>query len=155
VKVFVTGATGFIGGEVIRQLRERDDRVLCLVRTPAKAEKAAALGCDLLSGDLGDADVIGAAMQGVDAVIHAAAMYEVGIPVSERAAMRAANVGGTERVLRAALEAAVPRVLYVSTVGAFGNTHGRWLMRPISTPAVISPRAMSKPSGKHTSLQSR
>lgn len=125
MKVFVTGATGFIGGEVIRQLRERDDQVLCLVRTPAKAEKAAALGCDLVSGDLGDADVIGAAMQGVDAVIHAAAMYEVGIPVSERPAMREANVGGTERVLRAALEAAVPRVLYVSTVGAFGNTHGK------------------------------
>ncbi len=39
-------------------------------------------------------------MEGVDAVIHAAAMYEVGIPVSERAAMREANVGGTERVLR-------------------------------------------------------
>ncbi len=125
MKVFVTGATGFIGGEIIRQLRERDDQVRCLIRTPAKAKSARALGAEMVSGDLGDSEAIAAAMQGVDAVIHAAAMYEVGIPPSQRAAMREVNVGGTERVLRAALEAGVPRVLYVSTVGAFGNTHGK------------------------------
>ena len=49
---------------------------------------------------------------------------EVGIPASQRQAMREANVGGTERVLGAALEARIPKVVYVSTVGAFGNTHG-------------------------------
>ena len=48
-------------------------------------------------------------MEGCDAVIHAAAIYEVGIPASERQAMREANVGGTERVLGAALEAKVPQ----------------------------------------------
>ncbi len=64
-------------------------------------------------------------MESCDAVIHAAAMYEVGIPASQRPAMREANVGGTERVLRAVLEAKVPKVVYVSTVGAFGNTHGK------------------------------
>ena len=64
-------------------------------------------------------------MEGCDAVIHAAAIYEVGIPASQRQAMREANVGGTENVLGAALEAKIPKVVYVSTVGIFGNTHGQ------------------------------
>lgn len=125
MKVFVTGGTGFIGGEIVRQLRERDDEVVCLARDPAKGEALAALGCKLVSGDLGDVAVIRNGMQGCDAVIHAAAMYEVGIPSSQRPAMYEANVAGTERVLRAALEARIPKVVYVSTVGVFGNTHHR------------------------------
>ena len=125
MKVFVTGGTGFIGGEVVRQLRARGDEVACLVRTPEKGQKVADLGCELVAGDLGDSKAIREGMEGCDAVIHAAAMYEVGIPASQRPAMREANVGGTERVLRAALEAKIPKVVYVSTVAAFGNTGGK------------------------------
>lgn len=121
----MTGGTGFIGGNVVRQLRARGDEVVCLVRDPAKGEELAALGCELVSGDLSNEVAIHSGMKGCDAVIHAAAAYEVGIPASERPAMREANVGGTERVLGAALEARIPKVVYVSTVGAFGNTHGK------------------------------
>jgi nucleoside-diphosphate-sugar epimerase len=123
VKVFVTGGTGFIGGEVVRQLRARGDEVVCLVRSPEKGAKVAALGCELTSGDLGDEAALRAGMEGCDAVVHAAAIYEVGIPKSQRPAMWEANVAGTERVMRVALEAKVPRIVYVSTVGIFGNTH--------------------------------
>jgi nucleoside-diphosphate-sugar epimerase len=125
VKVFVTGGTGFIGGEVARQLRARGDGVACLVRNPGKAAKLNDLGCELVSGDLGDERAMRQGMAGCDAVIHAAAVYEVGIPASERPAMREANVGGTERVMKVALEEKIPRIVYVSTVGIFGNTHGR------------------------------
>ncbi len=121
----MTGGTGFIGGEVVRQLRRRDDDVVCLVRNPAKGKAVAGLGCELVAGDLGDSKAIREGMDGCDAVIHAAAIYEVGIPATQRPAMREANVGGTERVLRAALEAGIPKVVYVSTVGAFGNTDGK------------------------------
>ncbi len=124
MRVFVTGGTGFIGGEVVRQLRARGDEVVCLVRNPEKAEKVAELGCEQVAGDLGDERAI-RGMEGCDAVIHVAAMYEVGIPASQREAMREANVGGTERVLGAALAAKIPKVVYVSTVGIFGNTHGK------------------------------
>jgi nucleoside-diphosphate-sugar epimerase len=124
VKVFVTGGTGFIGGEVVRQLRDRGDDVVCLVRNPAKAKAVEALGCELVAGDLGDKDAIRAGIEGCDAVIHAAAVYEVGIPASQRPAMREANVAGTENVLGAALEAEVAKVVYVSTVG-IGSTHGK------------------------------
>jgi dihydroflavonol-4-reductase len=123
VKVFVTGGTGFIGGEVVRQLRDRGDDVVALVRSPEKGAKLTALGCELVSGDLGDESAIRQGMSGCDAAIHAAAIYEVGIPASQRPAMWEANVAGTERVMKVALEAKLPRIVYVSTVGIFGNTH--------------------------------
>lgn len=125
MKVFVTGGTGFIGGEVVRQLRARGDEVACLVRNPEKGAKLRELGCSLHAGDLSDERAIRKGMEGCDAVIHAAAMYEVGIPAEQRPAMREANVVGTERVMEAALEARVSRIVYVSTVGVFGNTHNR------------------------------
>jgi nucleoside-diphosphate-sugar epimerase len=125
MKVFLTGGTGFIGGTVARQLRERGDEVLCLVRSPEKAAALTALGCETVAGDLSDRKAIAAAMAGCDAAIHAAAMYEIGIPDSQRAAMREANVIGTENVLGAAADAGIARVVYVSTVGVFGDTHGR------------------------------
>jgi nucleoside-diphosphate-sugar epimerase len=123
MKVFVTGGTGFIGGKVVSRLRDRGDDVVCLVRSPEKGKPLADLGCVLVPGDLGDSDAIRGGMEGCDGVIHSAAMYEVGIPASQRPAMYEANVRGTENVLRAALEAKVPKVVYVSTCGVFGNTH--------------------------------
>lgn len=125
MKVFVTGGTGFIGGEVVRRLRARGDEVVALVRNPAKGGKLSELGCELASGDLGDEAALRSGMAGCDAVIHAAAMYEVGIPARRRPAMWEANVAGTERVMKVALEEKVPRIVYVSTVGIFGNTHGQ------------------------------
>ena len=124
MKVFVTGATGFIGGEVARQLRARGDEVRCLVRTPEKAGKLSGLGCELVSGDLGDEAALREGMRGCDGLVHAAAMYEVGIPAKQHPAMYEANVRGSERVLEAAKQAEVGRIVYVSTVGTFGNTHG-------------------------------
>ncbi|HET9591736.1 MAG TPA: NAD-dependent epimerase/dehydratase family protein [Solirubrobacterales bacterium] len=123
MKVFLTGGTGFIGGEVARQLRARGEEVVCLVRSPQKAAGLRELGCELVSGDLGDESAIRKGMRGCDAAIHAAAMYEVGIPAKQRPAMWDANVAGTERVMKAALAEKIPRIVYVSTVGIFGNTH--------------------------------
>jgi nucleoside-diphosphate-sugar epimerase len=123
VKVFLTGGTGFIGGEVARQLRARGDEVVCLVRDPEKGKALAELGCELFAGDLGDEGALRAGMEGADGLVHAAAMYEVGIPAKQHPAMYEANVRGSERVLRAAQAAKVGKIVHVSTVGAFGNTH--------------------------------
>jgi dihydroflavonol-4-reductase len=108
---------------VARLLRDRGDEVVCLVRSPEKAEGLARIGCELVRGDLSDRETMRRAMEGCDGAIHAAAMYEVGIPKSQHPAMYAANVEGTENALRAAKEAGLPRIVYVSTCGAFGNTH--------------------------------
>jgi nucleoside-diphosphate-sugar epimerase len=125
MRVFVTGGTGFIGGHVVSALRARGDDVTCLVRSPEKGQQLTALGCELAEGDLADDSAIRSGMRGADAVIHGAAVYEVGIPKSEHTAMYEANVLGTELVLRAALEEKIPKTVYISTVGAFGNTHGQ------------------------------
>jgi dihydroflavonol-4-reductase len=125
MKVFVTGGTGFIGGHVVRHLRDRGDEVVALVRSPDKGDPLREIGCDLEGGDLSDQGAVREGMRGCDAVIHGAAVYEVGIPKGEREAMYEANVLGTERVLRTALDERVPKVVYVSTAAAFGNTRGR------------------------------
>jgi dihydroflavonol-4-reductase len=125
VRAFVTGGTGFIGGHLVRRLRERGDEVVALVRTPGKAGELDELGCELRDGTLGEADSIAVGVRGCDAAFHVAAAYRVGIPRSERPAMYDANVSGTERVLDAATRAGVKRIVYVSTIGAFGNTGGR------------------------------
>ena len=125
MRVFVTGGTGFIGGHVIRRLRERGDEVRALVRSPDKGRALAELGCELVAGDLSSRDALRAGMEGCEAAIHGAAVYEVGIPQSQHRAMYEANVIGTENVLRAALDAKLAKVVYISTVGAFGNTKGK------------------------------
>jgi dihydroflavonol-4-reductase len=125
MKAFVTGGTGFIGGKVAEKLRERGDEVVALVRSPSKAGDLEALGCELVEGDLSDRARLAEAMKGCDAVFHIAAAYKVGIPTSERPAMREANVAGTERTLDAAVDAGVDRIVYVSTIGYFGNTKGK------------------------------
>jgi nucleoside-diphosphate-sugar epimerase len=124
MKIFLTGGTGFIGSHIAKQLRDRGDEVLALARTAEKGKELEAIGCEVVLGDLGDDAAIASGMEGCDAVIHGAAVYEVGIPPSEHEAMRKANVEGTERVLRTALEKKIPKVVYISTVAVFGNTHG-------------------------------
>lgn len=123
--VLLTGGAGFIGGVVARQLRERGDTVVAVVRDPSRATGLAAIGAELVAGDLASVDAIAAAMDGVDAVIHAAGQYRVGIPDAERPAMFDANEGTTKRVLEAAVQVGVPRTVVVSTVGVFGDTEGR------------------------------
>jgi nucleoside-diphosphate-sugar epimerase len=125
VDVFLTGGTGFIGGEVARRLRARGDRVRALVRDPARAGRLSGMGCDLVVGDLADEAALTAACTGADAVVHGAALYEVGVPEDRRPALVDTNVGGTERVLGAALSAGVRKAVYVSTVAVFGNTRGQ------------------------------
>jgi dihydroflavonol-4-reductase len=125
MRAFVTGATGFIGGRLAEKLRQRGDDVVALVRSPSKAGRLREIGCELVEGDLGSVNAMRGAMRGCDAVFHVAGIYKVGIRDSERPAMFDANVGGTERVIDAAVDAAVPRIVYVSTVGVFGNTRGQ------------------------------
>ena len=124
MRAFVAGATGFIGGRVAAQLRERGDEVVALIRSPDKASAVRDAGAELVAGDLSDPDAIRRGVEGADAVFHVAAMYKVGIPKSERPAMWEANVIGTERVLDAAIEAGARRIVHVSTINAFGNTKG-------------------------------
>jgi dihydroflavonol-4-reductase len=125
MRAFLTGGTGFIGRNVARKLRERGDDVVALARSVERAAPLRELGCEVVEGDLSDGDAIRRGLAGCDSAFHVAAVYKIGIPKSERQAMWDANVGGTERVLDAAIEAGTGRIVYVSTAAVFGNTHGR------------------------------
>jgi nucleoside-diphosphate-sugar epimerase len=122
--VFATGTTGFLGSVIAERLRERGDTVVALVRDPAKAELLKKAGRDVIVGDLADPDALKRGCDGCDAVVHAGAIYEVGINAPRRIDMYEANVNGTERVLGAALAVGVPRVVHVSSIVVFGNTNG-------------------------------
>jgi nucleoside-diphosphate-sugar epimerase len=124
MKAFVTGGTGFIGERLVKRLRDRGDDVVALVRSREKGAKLEQIGATLVEGDLSSSDAIRAGVEGCDAVFHVAAVYKVGIPKSEHEAMYDSNVRGTERVLDAAFQAGVGRIVYVSTINVFGNTHG-------------------------------
>jgi dihydroflavonol-4-reductase len=122
MRVFVTGATGFIGSRVARLLLDRGDEVVVLARSTAKAAPLAAAGATVVEGDLANADAIARGVEGAEGVIHAAADYRVGVPDAQRAALFEANVTGTERVLDAAIAAGATRIVHVSTGNVFGNT---------------------------------
>jgi nucleoside-diphosphate-sugar epimerase len=123
MRYFVTGATGFIGGAVARQLREAGHEVVALVRDPARAADLAALGAELVEGDIVDAASLRGPMAGADGVFHIAAWYKVGVRGSGDKAERI-NVEGTRNVLRAMKEAGVPRGVYTSTLAVFSDTRG-------------------------------
>jgi dihydroflavonol-4-reductase len=124
-RIVLTGGAGFVGGAVAGVLREHRDTVVALVRDPKRALALTELGVEIVEDDLSDVGRLAEYLHGADAVIHAAGSYRVGIPKSERGEMWDANVGTTTRVLDAAESANTPRIVYVSTVNAFGNTHGR------------------------------
>ena len=124
MRVVVTGGPGLVGRAIVRLLCHRGDAVVALVRDPERASFLADLGAELVASDLSDVGAITKSLHGADAMIHAAGSYRIGIPPSERPAMRDANVGTTTRILDAAEAAGTPRAVYVSTGNVYGNTHG-------------------------------
>lgn len=122
MKAFVTGATGFIGGYVARKLLARGDEIVALVRTPSKATALEALGAELIQGDLNDLETLRKGMAGADSAFHIAADYRFGVWQDDCEQMRIANVTGSNNVFTIAAEEDVGRILYVSTIGYFGNT---------------------------------
>ncbi len=126
--VLVTGATGFVGWHVARQLLERGERVRALVRDPARSAQALAelagigTGLETVSGDLRDEDSLARAATGCGAVYHVAADYRLWAPRPEQ--MYRSNVDGTRSLLAAARKAGVERCVYTSTVGCIGMRKG-------------------------------
>ena len=74
----LTGATGFVGGALARQLRRRGDEVVALVRDPARSTHLSDLGIQLVNGDLGDLDSLDRLCADADALFHVAGWYKVG-----------------------------------------------------------------------------
>lgn len=116
--VFLTGATGFIGGRLAAALHARGDRLRCLVRDPRRADALRALGAELVQGDVTDRAVMTRGLEGADVAYHVAAIYDLG--VVDRDALERTNIGGTRTFLDAVRAVGTPRALYVSSNTALG-----------------------------------
>jgi farnesol dehydrogenase len=116
MRVLLTGATGFLGRTVARQLAGRDHALRVLAR-PASRSEGLPAGCEVAAGDVTDAGSLRRAAEGCDAVLHMAALVKVWVPDPGR--FSAVNVGGMRNVLEAARGAGA-RLVYTSSFMALG-----------------------------------
>jgi dihydroflavonol-4-reductase len=117
MKLFITGATGFVGSHVARMAAEQGAELRLLTRRTSKTENLPQ-GAELVQGDLREPAKFASALRGCDALIHVAADYRLWVP--NPAEMYKANVEGTRELLRIAREAGVRRVVYTSSVATMG-----------------------------------
>lgn len=120
MRVFLTGATGFLGSHVARVLVEQGAEPRLLVRPTSNLKNLEGLRADTAVGDLRDAASLEKAMAGCDTVFHVAADYRLW--VRDPAEMYRSNVAGTRAILEAARKTGVRRVVYTSSVGTIGFT---------------------------------
>jgi nucleoside-diphosphate-sugar epimerase len=123
VKYFVTGATGFIGGCVARQLVDAGHHVVAIARNPAKATDMLRSGASVQPGDITDKESMRGPMTGVDGVFHIAGWYKIG--VRDKRAGQRINVDGTRNVLELMKELGIPKGVYTSSLAVFSDTHGK------------------------------
>jgi dihydroflavonol-4-reductase len=114
MKVFLTGATGFVGHHVARALAAEGAQLRMLVRKTSNLANLEGIAGETHLGDLAEPESIRTALAGCDAMVHVAADYRLWIP--DPTAMYRANVDGTRDLLRLAREAGVKRVVYTSSV---------------------------------------
>ena len=115
-RVFITGATGFIGGALALRLAEDGARVVGLARSPAKGAFLERAGVEVIQGDITAPERMRAVIAGSDVVFHLAAAAGG----SRGSVMAEVNVRGTENVLEAARAAGVTRFVHVSTISVYG-----------------------------------
>ncbi len=114
MKVFLTGATGFVGHHVAKALAAEGADLRLLVRKTSNLANLEGIPGETEVGDLARPESFASALKGCDAVMHVAADYRLWIRDPD--AMYQANVDGTRDLLRAAREAHVRRVVYTSSV---------------------------------------
>ena len=120
MKVFITGATGFVGSHVARALAVQGAELRLLVRPTSRTENIADLRAEVAIGDLREPQSLKKAMAGCEFVFHVAADYRLWVRDPEQ--MYRANVEGTRAIIRAAQECGVQRVIYTSSVATMGFT---------------------------------
>jgi nucleoside-diphosphate-sugar epimerase len=123
MKYFLTGATGFVGSTIARQLRAAGHEVHASVRRPEKASDLHSLGVQLFAGDVTDKESMREAMQGVDGIYHVAGWYRIG--ARDKSDGKKVNVQGTRNVLELMKELRIPRGIYTSTLAVNSDTHGQ------------------------------
>lgn len=115
---FVTGGTGFVGGNLVRELTQKGCKVRALARRGSDLRNLEGLELELIEGGLEDETLLAKAMEGCEWVFHVAAHYS--LTLRDGPSIYRANVDGTRHILRAARSARVKRLVHTSSVAAIG-----------------------------------
>ncbi|HTO80696.1 MAG TPA: NAD-dependent epimerase/dehydratase family protein, partial [Methylomirabilota bacterium] len=141
----VTGATGFVGSAVVRQLLERGDAVRVLARPGGDRRNIAGLPVEVVEGDLRDSAASRRALAGISDLFHVAADYRLW--VRDSSVMYATNVEATVSLMRSAADAGVSRIVYtssVATLGVWPDHTPADEMTPASLDEMVGPYKRSK-----------
>lgn len=118
MKVFITGATGFVGSHVARVYAAQGATLRLLTRATSKTEALAGLDAELVTGDLRNPEGLRSALMDCEALVHVAADYRLWVRDPQE--MYASNVDGTRKLLKVAREVGIRRVVYTSSVATMG-----------------------------------
>lgn len=150
----VTGGTGFVGANLVRELLVEGARVRVLARPGGDRRALAGLAVDVVEGDLTDPTSLRGAVAGVTTLYHVAADYRLWAP--DPRVLYRTNVDGTRAILETAGEAGVRRIVYTSTVGALGipkdGTPGTE-ETPVSLADMVGPYKVSKFLAEQAALE--
>lgn len=154
MRVFITGATGFVGGHVARAYASEGASLRLLTRKTSRLDSLAGIDAETVVGDLREPEKLRTALTGCDALVHVAADYRLW--VRDPAQMYAANVDGTRELLRIAREVAVQRVVYTSSVATMGFKSDGSIVNEetaVSLADMIGPYKRSKFLGEQEAIQ--
>ena len=118
MQVFITGATGFVGGHVARAFAAQGATLRLLTRNTSNLAGLDGIEAETVVGDLRQPEALRSALSGCDALIHVAADYRLWVPDPKE--MYASNVDGTRELLKIAREVGVAKVVYTSSVATMG-----------------------------------
>ncbi|MDZ4823340.1 MAG: NAD-dependent epimerase/dehydratase family protein [Flavobacteriales bacterium] len=122
MKYFITGATGFVGGSLVRQLRHAGHDVNAVVRNPESAQSLKSKGVTLVKGDVTEKESMREAMRGCDGVFHVAGWYKVG--VKDKSPGRRINIDGTRNVCELMKELGIAKGVYTSSLAVNSDSNG-------------------------------
>lgn len=124
MKILITGATGLLGGHLIKTLQQRGEEIRALVLPIENADGLVQQGVEIVRGDITDASSLPAAVENIDLIFHLAGMMGVWRPLAD---YRLVNVNGSENLYRAAQQAGVRRYVHTSSHTVYGLGYGRFM----------------------------
>ena len=154
MRVFVTGATGVVGGHVARSYAAEGASLRLLTRQTSRLDSLAGIDAEMVQGDLLEARKLRSALTGCDALVHVAADYRLWVRDPKQ--MYAANVDGTRELLKLAREVGIQRVVYTSSVATMGFKADGTIVNeetPVALADMIGHYKRSKFMGEQEAIQ--
>jgi dihydroflavonol-4-reductase len=154
MKVFLTGATGFVGSHVARAYAAAGAELRLLTRKSSKLSAIEGITAEVVVGDLRQPESLRTALRGCDALVHVAADYRLWVRDPQE--MYSANVDGTRELLKLAREESVGKVVYTSSVATMGFKADGTIVdeaTPVSLDDMIGPYKCSKFMAEQEAIQ--